>query len=236
MAQFAASTDSFQDFTYGAPANDAGAMALSVSVYADRGWLRDEIAEDAAAAGFRIAVREGLAELLEGASRPLGDVVLVDCPLVDAGVMAALSRLDVRAGHAGAQLVVSTSVEALDDVFACLDQSGAQILVAPSRAERVIALGGVLARMPSRRVRELSDEDRVMLLRLTQQVSQIAERIDRWLAIRCRPRSLTSWYATPNPRCPIRVWCAGSSVNARCAPAFSMAICSLTLRGICCLI
>ena len=179
MAQFAASTDSFQDFTYGAPANDAGAMALSVSVYADRGWLRDEIAEDAAAAGFRIAVREGLAELLEGASRPLGDVVLVDCPLVDAGVMAALSRLDVRAGHAGAQLVVSTSVEALDDVFACLDQSGAQILVAPSRAERVIALGGVLARMPSRRVRELSDEDRVMLLRLTQQVSQIAERIDR---------------------------------------------------------
>jgi len=184
MAQFAARTDSLiadnlQDFAYGAPAGDAGGMCLSVSVYADRGWLRDEIGEDAGAAGFRLGVAAGLAELLGGASRPLGDVVLVDCPLIDAETMAALARLDVRAAHAGAELIVSTSVDALDDVFACLDQSGAQILVSPSRAERVIALGQVLARVPARRVRELSDEDRVMLLRLTQQVSQIAERIDR---------------------------------------------------------
>ena len=75
--------------------------------------------------------------------------------------------------------VVSTSVDALDDVFGALDHSAPQILVAPSRAERMIALGCVLARLPSRRVRELSEEDRLVLLRLTEQVSQIAERMDR---------------------------------------------------------
>jgi hypothetical protein len=53
-----------------------------------------------------------------------------------------------------AQLVVSTSIGALDDVFGCLDQSEAQILVNPSRAERVIALGRMLARTGNR-VREL---------------------------------------------------------------------------------
>ncbi|MFN3516799.1 MAG: winged helix DNA-binding protein [Novosphingobium sp.] len=117
--------------------------------------------------------------LLEGDARPLGDVVLVDCPQVDGAVLAALSRLDLRAADCGTQLVVSTTVEALDDVFGCLDQSGAQILVDPSRAERVLALGRVLAQVPRLRVRELSDEDRLALLRLTEQVSQIAARLDQ---------------------------------------------------------
>lgn len=54
-----------------------------------------------------------------------------------------------------------------------------QILVNPTRAERVIALGHALARLPSGRVRELSEEDRLMLLRLTEQVGQIASRLDR---------------------------------------------------------
>ena len=85
----------------------------------------------------------------------------------------------MRVAHCGAQLIVSTSVAALDDVFACLDQSDPQILVDPSRAERVIALGRVLGRMPGLRLREMSEEDRLVLLRLTDQVGQIAERLDR---------------------------------------------------------
>jgi DNA-binding transcriptional ArsR family regulator len=100
-------------------------------------------------------------------------------PAVDGGVLAALARLDLRAAHAGAQLVVSTSVAALDDVFACMDQSNPQLLVDPTRAERVIALGRVLARVPRMRLRDLAEEDRLMLLRLTEQVSRIAERLDR---------------------------------------------------------
>ena len=37
--------------------------------------------------------------------------------------IAKISRLDMRASRAGAHLVISTSVAALDDVFACCDLS-----------------------------------------------------------------------------------------------------------------
>ena len=178
-AQFASPSDLALDFAYGAPANDAAGLRLSLSIFADRPALREQMREDALGAGFRVAEAGDIASLLEGDARPLGDVVLVDCPAVDGATLAALSRLDVRAANAALELVVSTSVDALDDVFGALDQCGPQILVTPSRAERMIALGRVLARMPTRRVRELSEEDRLVLLRLTEQVSQIAERIDR---------------------------------------------------------
>ena len=177
--QFAAFADFEEDFSYGAPANDAAGLRLALSIFADRAHLRDQMREDAEGAGFRIAEAGGLTSLLNGAARPLGEVVLLDCPVVDAASLAALARLDMRAAHAGAQLVVSTSVEALDDVFACLDQSNPQILIQPNRAERIIALGQALARVGSGRVRELSESDRLVLLRLTEQVTHIADRLDR---------------------------------------------------------
>ncbi len=167
------------NFDYDRPANDAAPMALSVSLYADRDHVRGVMRDDAEAAGFRIAEVAGIEALLEGDARPIGEVVLLDCPEVRGASLAALARLDLRVAHAGAHLVVSTTVAALDDVFGCLDQSGAQILVDPSRAERVLALGRVLARVPNLRVRELSEEDRLALLRLTEQVSQIAARLDK---------------------------------------------------------
>lgn len=43
----------------------------------------------------------------------------------------------------------------------------------------MIALGRVLARFPNLRLRELSEEDRLVLLRLTEQVGQIAQRLER---------------------------------------------------------
>jgi len=167
------------NFSYSSPANDAAGLPLAVSIYADRGHLRDTMRDDVENAGFRVVEAAGLAGLLEGDAKPLGELVQIDCPQADAATLAALARLDMRAAHCGAQLIVSTSVEALDAVFACLDQSRPQILVDPGRADRVIALGHVLARFPGRRVRELDEEDRLMLLRLTEQVGLIAERLDR---------------------------------------------------------
>ena len=125
------------------------------------------------------------AALIEDDGRLLGDVVLVDCPVISGGELAALAELDMRAAKAGAELVVSTSMGSLDDVFGCLDQSGAQVLVSPSRAERAIALGRVMAKASGKaRVRELSEADRLALLRLTEQVSQIAQKLD---ALSARP-------------------------------------------------
>jgi len=154
-------------------------MPLALSVYADRPQLRALMRDDAEAAGFRIAEAAGLASLIEGEPRPLGEVVLLDCPEIGGAQLAALARIDLRAAHSGAQLIVSTSVEALDDVFGCLESSNPQILVDPGRAERVIALGRALANVRGLRLRELGEEDRLTLLRLTEQVGQIAERLER---------------------------------------------------------
>jgi hypothetical protein len=167
------------DISYAIPSNDVAGIPLSLCVFADRAHLRATMREDAEAAGFRVTRAGDIGLLLEGDAGPLGEVVLVDCPAAGGAELAALSRLDLRAAHCGAHLIVSTNVEALDDVFACLDQSGAQILVDPGRADRVIALGRALARIPNLRLRELSEEDRLVLLRLTEQVGQIAERLDR---------------------------------------------------------
>lgn len=166
------------NFAYSTPANDAAGLPLALSIYADRAELRAQLREDAEATGFRIAEADGLAALLEGEARALGEVVVLDCPVLDAAGLAALARLDLRVAHAGAQLIVSTSVAALEDVFGCLDQSNPQILVDPTRAERVIALGRVLARFPGQRLREATREDWLAQLRLTEQVGQIAQRLE----------------------------------------------------------
>ena len=165
------------DFAY-QPANDAEA-APAVSIFADLTHLREQMRDDAAEAGLTVRECAPLAALLEGGAGPLGEVVLVDCPQVSGREAAALARLDERAARSGAHLVVSTTVAALDEVFACCDRSAPQILVDPTRADRVIALGRVLVRVPDLRLRELSGDDRLTLLRLTEQVGEIATRLER---------------------------------------------------------
>lgn len=171
-------------FSYGAPdrgtatRDGAGPRSHRISIFADRAHLRGEMRDDAEAAGLQVITAVDLGALVEDPDQPIGDVVLLDCPLADPAEFAALSQLDERAARSGIQVIVSTTVDALDAVFACMDQSRPQILVAPARAERVVALGGALARLGSA-VRELSEEDRLAVLRLTEQVGQIAQRLDR---------------------------------------------------------
>ena len=176
-------TDFLQsDFAYGAGVPEKGATvgpSIALSIFADRPHLRATMRDDAEAAGLVVSASGVLTDLLEGSARPLGDVVLVDCPQVDAEALAALARLDMRAARCHARLIVSTTIEALDVVFCCMDQSAPVLLVDPDRAERVIALGQVLASFPSGRLRELSRDDRLMLLRLSEQVGQIAGKIER---------------------------------------------------------
>lgn len=170
------------DFSYDNPSNgvqDSAGLPARVAIFADRSRMREQIAKDLSGAGFRTLDGGEVAGLLDGPIALLGDVVMLDCPHVDAAALAALARLDMRVARAGAQLIVSTSLEALDDVFSVLDQSGAQILVEPGRADRVVAVGRVLADVSNKRVREMSEEDRLALLRLSQQVDSIAQQLDR---------------------------------------------------------
>ncbi len=174
------------DFSYGA-ACDAAGLPARVAVFADNPRLRSQMTDDLEGAGFRCVDGGAIAVLLEGPITMLGDVVMIDCVAaasggLDARSMAALARLDMRIAQAGAHLIASTSMEALDDVFAALDQSRAQILVQPSRAERIVAVGRVMSLVSNgagSRVREMSDQDRTALIRLSQQVDAIAQQLDR---------------------------------------------------------
>ena len=167
------------DGTSGMPAfRDRIGAVFSASIFAERPHIRRQMAEDAAAAGLRVARTGELSALLDSSGLALGDLVLVDAPYIDAAGTAALATLDQRAADAGVDLVIATSIGMLDTVFGCMDQSGAQILVTPTRAELMLAIGRSLSRT-GRSVRELSEEDRVTLLRLAQQVEELARRFDR---------------------------------------------------------
>ncbi|MEM7780227.1 MAG: MarR family transcriptional regulator [Pseudomonadota bacterium] len=164
------------DFSYVAAEGPAG-LPARVAIFADNDGTREGFAEDLEGAGFRTIGGGPVKNLLDGPIALLGDVVMVDCPVLGGDTLAALVRLDMRVAQAGAKLIVTTSIDALDAVFAALDQSDPQILVQPSRADRILAVGRVLADIGSARVREMTDDDRLSLLHLSRQVEAIATKL-----------------------------------------------------------
>jgi len=165
-------------FAYALAANDVP-VALSLAVFADRPHVLARLRDDGTDAGFHVTAARSVASLLDGEAHALAEVVLVDCPMPDGAGLAALTRLDMRAAQAGAQLIVATTMDGLDGVFGCLDQSGAQLLVDPGEADYALALGRARVLGPSGRVRELGDADRLVLLHLTEQVGQILQQLGR---------------------------------------------------------
>ena len=183
------------DFSY-TPMHDGAGLQLTATLLADRDDRLAEMGEDARAAGFRVLRAEAFEEFVQGDTVSLGDLLMIDIAAIDATAMAMLSRLDMRAGKAGVQIVVSTSIDALDAVFGCFAMASPQILVDPNRAERVLALGRVLARIPGARLREMREEDHFLLLRLSQQVTEIAQRLDGFAD---RPRGTREIFRVQSP-------------------------------------
>ena len=166
------------DLMYDMAADPAG-MPGRVAIYGARERVRSQIASDLSGAGFCPLDGGALTALNDDPVAMLGYVVVVDCPSISGGVMAGLARLDMRVARSGARLVVSTTLDALNEVFAVLDQSQPQLLVAPSRAERVLAVARALGDVGASRLREMSEGERLALLRLSQQVDAIAQSLDR---------------------------------------------------------
>lgn len=155
-----------------------GLLAPTVSLFGSSIDLA-RMAHDCEASGLEVRGAVSLSSLLDGASIVLGDIVYAECPHPGGADLAALIRLDERAARAGAEVVVATSALGLEDVFACLERARAQILVEAGVAERLLALGAALARVPGRRVREMDEADRVAMLRLTEEIGRLAARLDR---------------------------------------------------------
>ena len=176
----------------------ADVLAPTVSVFGE-GPSLDRLAQDARGAGLIVRGARSLERVADGGGGVLGDIVLVECRDIGAAQMTALIRLDERAARAGAQLVVITCRHVLEDVFSCCESAQTQFLVDPTAAERMMALGTALVRLPRGRVREMDEADRLALLRLTQEVGRLAEKVDR-LALPLseeQPAGMTDRLASP---------------------------------------
>ena len=165
------------DRAFRGPVRDA-VLAPTVSLFGSSVDVA-RMARDCEASGLDVRGAVALSSLLGGDSVVLGDVVYAECPHPGGGDLAALVRLDERAARAGAEVVVATSTDGLEDVFGCLERARTQILVEAGAAERLIALGTALARVPGRRVRELDEADRLAMLRLTEEIGRLAARLDQ---------------------------------------------------------
>ena len=164
---------------------DGGGLPVAISLFADRPHVREAMRADAQLAGFRVAQAEGLIALDDEKTRALGDLVAVDASGADAATLAMLARLDARVARSGGQLIVATTIGALEPVMVAMGESDPVLLVEPGRGERLA--GG--------RVRDLSAEDRVAVMRLVERVSLLAEKLDGLMASDDVPRDGSAAFA-----------------------------------------
>jgi hypothetical protein len=168
-----------------------GLAALNASIFADRAYRRAQLSENAAAAGLPIAQSNEFSAQMKADTKAPGNVVLLERPVIDG---AALARLDMSAARIGSGLVVSTCMGSLKDLFGCLDQLGAQVLVSPNLAERAIAFCRVMARPGGKaRMPELLEAARLALLRLTDVVSQNAQKLDQTSMTSAAAAGISRW-------------------------------------------
>ena len=149
-----------------------------IAIFIDRPQLREQLADDARAAGFAVVIAAPLDRLSERGVPGGVAVILIDCPAPDLRTLAALAVQDLAARDSGAQLIVATTLAGLEDVFACLDLSQPQLLVDPTAADLAIALGHAFARAGQGRLRDLAEEDRRRLIQLTEMVVRLVERLE----------------------------------------------------------
>jgi len=174
---------------------DGGGLPVAISLFADRPHVREAMRADAQLAGFRVAQAEGLIALDDEKTRALGDLVAVDASGADAATLAMLARLDARVARSGGQLIVATTIGALEPVMVAMGESDPVLLVEPGRGERLVAFGEALARLAGARVRDLSAEDRVAVMRLVERVSLLAEKLDGLMASDDVPRDGSAAFA-----------------------------------------
>ena len=150
------------------------APVLGCTVLASREWLRADLCADARAAGFRI---DG-SDALEGGQAGVSELVILDCPSGEPAMIEALSGTLRSVADRDGQALVLTTLDALDPVYAVLPHGDVPLLVDATRGERVIALGAIMPSLGGMGVRDLTEGDRLTLVRLTEQVTRLAERLD----------------------------------------------------------
>ena len=169
-------TNSLQDWSYGSKAAPRGARLALIS---QSPALLHELAGDVETAGYDVAAKRGHDELATVSQRVTFDALYLDCQHLDFANLDDLAACIAAAKSKGAGVIVSVTSANLDDVFAACGSEQVDILVSPSRAERLLAVARAVAGVTGQRVQELSEGDRLVLLRLTEQITEISGRLDR---------------------------------------------------------
>ena len=132
------------DFAY-ASTGDVIGSPFNAAILADDADLRAEWCEESSLVGISLCYFGRLSGFHPDLLPCPVSLVFVRCHSDDPDAIFALAQLDRWAAKTGTELIVESSVLALDAVFFNLDESQSQILVDPTQGERLVALGRVMS-------------------------------------------------------------------------------------------
>ncbi|MEP3759150.1 MAG: hypothetical protein ABJM62_06165, partial [Marinomonas sp.] len=165
------------DFSYAENGSDT--VQTCVDIVHDNAAERGRLGDALRRADYRIGESLQLEELLSADRfEASGDVLLLDCEHIGGASLARLAQIDMQLARLPVQVLVTCSLDQLDAAFASLDQTDPQILVDPTRAEILVAVARAANAGRASKLREMSDDERLSLLRLSQQVDALAQRLE----------------------------------------------------------
>ena len=205
---------------YGQRRSEDGGITLHAQAALLARYLRDEAGGPAWVLGHSVGgavamlLADMVPELVRGLISVEGNFTLKDAFWT--GRIAALPDADWAAEYgameaAPAAWLEKSGIEASDErivwardilanqPYTTVQKMAQSVLDTTGAPDYLGCVGRVLARVPRLRLRELAEEDRLMLLRLTEQVAQIAERIDR-----LSPDAPSSGLEEPDPMSAFR--------------------------------
>jgi len=138
----------------------------------------NQISEDAKSAGYHVISTELICELFDNPDYPQADIIIYNVDKWDDRRCEALSNFDHDVKVTGQHLIITSKLEFLENIFGCFNRSNPKILIATHRFEMALALARLRPAADVARVRNFADDDRLMLLRLTEQIENIAARLD----------------------------------------------------------
>lgn len=164
------------EFSYDQGSRDA--KPLCVDLFYSGRIASEQLRHDLEKCGYRLSVVEPLESMLAHKFAVSGDVILLDCVGMSARQLAGLAQCDMDFARAQKRLVIVTALDDLDAVFACFDQADPQFLVNPSRTDILLSLSRAATAGRGNCLREMSEDERLRLLKLADQVEAIARRLD----------------------------------------------------------
>lgn len=173
-----------EEIRYGEELYEDERRRVDVAIFAEDEVQQRQLAEGCSSSGLTIHNQADLATLKElvrgGQAEALPEVVVIHTPIADAEMLATLAQLDEDLALTSTWVVVVTTMISLDEVFGCLNQVTSTILVRPTEADQLLLFARIRSYLRSSVVREFDEEDKLAVLRLTEQVEALMRNMSNW--------------------------------------------------------